>query len=344
MANEDKDDLVPVEDTDLDTRQKAGPDDEAGGDEDGHEADDTEDGEVEGDTTETDARAGHAEGEEEGEDASQASRRQERQARKQRQREARERSERELNFLRMRNEQLEKRFSAVEQRQRRTEVMSIDQQIAELRAKITEAEEVEADAIKSGEGSDAVEARNIREALEREAHRLTAHKEAIKKAPQPGAGEVPLQARLAIAWIRKNQSWYKPDGSDEDSAIVQAIENSMAREGHRSDTPEYWTELDRRVARRLPHVAGGGKTGSGGTDTGGSQEINTRKGPDAPARKAAGPKVSVGGQQRHLKPNEVYVSPERKNAMVEAGVWDDPVLRAKYLRQYQAWDKQNSNS
>lgn len=34
----------------------------------------------------------------------------------------------------------------------------------------------------------------------------------------------------------------------------------------------------------------------------------------------------------------VYVSPSRKRAMVEAGVWDDPALRTKYLKAYQDYD------
>jgi hypothetical protein len=36
----------------------------------------------------------------------------------------------------------------------------------------------------------------------------------------------------------------------------------------------------------------------------------------------------------------VYISAERKEAMIEAGVWDDPVLRNKYLKSYSDYDKQ----
>jgi hypothetical protein len=32
------------------------------------------------------------------------------------------------------------------------------------------------------------------------------------------------------------------------------------------------------------------------------------------------------------------VTPERKQAMIEAGVWDDPVLRQRYLKAYQDYD------
>jgi hypothetical protein len=37
----------------------------------------------------------------------------------------------------------------------------------------------------------------------------------------------------------------------------------------------------------------------------------------------------------------MYVSPERKSALVVAGVWDDPVLRNKYLKRYAEYDRNN---
>jgi len=49
----------------------------------------------------------------------------------------------------------------------------------------------------------------------------------------------------------------------------------------------------------------------------------------------------VSGRERQLKKNEVYISPERKDAMVEAGVWDDPELRQRYLKQYATYDAEH---
>ena len=42
-----------------------------------------------------------------------------------------------------------------------------------------------------------------------------------------------------------------------------------------------------------------------------------------------------------LKKNEVYISPERKSALIDAGAWEDPVLRKKYLRRYAEYDRKN---
>ena len=39
---------------------------------------------------------------------------------------------------------------------------------------------------------------------------------------------------------------------------------------------------------------------------------------------------------------EVYVTPERRQAMIEAGVWDDPVRRTQMLKAYQAYDRNSA--
>jgi hypothetical protein len=37
--------------------------------------------------------------------------------------------------------------------------------------------------------------------------------------------------------------------------------------------------------------------------------------------------------------NEVVVTPDRKQAMIEAGAWDDPVARKRLLKAYQEYDR-----
>ena len=39
---------------------------------------------------------------------------------------------------------------------------------------------------------------------------------------------------------------------------------------------------------------------------------------------------------------EVYVTPDRKQAMIEAGYWDDPVKRTQMLKAYQAHDRNSA--
>lgn len=351
QENEEKDDLVMVGDgieegdqPDIEKKTVAKSDK----DEDDEDEDDVaEKGEKE------DKRLAHAEDEEEGEDADQTTRRQERQKRKQRQREARERNERELRFYRTRTEQLERQFAHLEKRTRGTEAATIEARMSQLRNQIETAKEVEARAIEANSGSDAIEAREIREELEEGLERLEMARERLAKEPTHESREPPPEARQALAWIDRHKSWYDPTGKDEDSAIAQAIENSLLKSREFDPrTPEYWEELDKRLAKRLPHrfKKKGAKVDDDDQDDDLDDEeedledARPRKGPKpSPARKAGGPRISVGGRERPLKPNEVYISPARKAAMIEAGVWDDPKLRSRMLKQYRQWDQENSN-
>ena len=43
------------------------------------------------------------------------------------------------------------------------------------------------------------------------------------------------------------------------------------------------------------------------------------------------------------KSNEFRLSPDRVAAMKEAGMWDDPTLRQKAIRNYANWDRSNKN-
>ena len=56
-----------------------------------------------------------------------------------------------------------------------------------------------------------------------------------------------------------------------------------------------------------------------------------------------GPPVGGSGREGGATPGrrQVVVSPERKRALQEAGVWDDPVARERYLRKYHEWDRNN---
>jgi hypothetical protein len=50
----------------------------------------------------------------------------------------------------------------------------------------------------------------------------------------------------------------------------------------------------------------------------------------------------VGSGREHAPTstrNEVYINPERKQALIEAGVWDDPILRKKYAARYAEYDR-----
>ena len=77
-------------------------------------------------------------------------------------------------------------------------------------------------------------------------------------------------------------------------------------------------------------------------DAFGEAEAPAQKGSERPRRKAP-----PTGQTREHAPQstkrEIYVTPERKQAMIEAGIWDDPVRRNQMLKAYQAYDKSSAS-
>ena len=99
--------------------------------------------------------------------------------------------------------------------------------------------------------------------------------------------------------------------------------------------------MDKRVARRLPHLAKKGGAGNGADNL---DDIDVDDPQDKGGqRKPGGPKFRIGGQERPLRANEVHISRDRKEAMIEAGVWEDPVLRKKFLKRYADYDREHAN-
>lgn len=257
-------------------------------------------------------------------------RREEKAERAARRKEAIQRDKTELNFLRQRNEALEKRMSAVEKAAVANTISNIDVRLNEKIAEVRAAERIMGQAVEAGNGEDVAKALRIRDEAMKQVQQLqlTKHRQTqtAQEIQQP-SGPDPEIASFAQEWVSKN-SWYDPNGKTEESKIVLAIDQTLVEEGYNPKSEAYWQELDRRVARRLPNLKGGSDNDEGNVRTG-------RKGPP------------VGSTRDHAPASsrqQVYISPERKQAMIDAGVWEDPVLRQRYLKQYAKWDRDNSNN
>ena len=122
--------------------------------------------------------------------------------------------------------------------------------------------------------------------------------------------------------------WYDPHGGNEDSEIASMIDTRMANEGWNPKTPEYWEELDNRLAKYLPHRYNGEVETSVNPSTRRPRNVVTSSG-----RESA---TSSGG-----KGNTFTLSQEQVRAMKDAGMWDDPDKRAKMVRRYALEAKQN---
>jgi hypothetical protein len=249
-------------------------------------------------------------------------RRQEKQERKERREGAIKRDKLELDFLRKRNDDLERRISAQEQRTHQSDINGFDAQIQKAVSDAQLAERVIAKAVESGNGNDVTQAMRYRDQALAKVHQLNLAKQQAERRPvqQPKLDDMAMHH--ATEFLKENP-WYDAQGRDEESAIVLAIDNALSKDGYNPQSEEYWDELRNRAARRLPERFGKAPTRS---------ERTPRGGP------------AVGSGREHAPTStrkEIHISPERKAALIEAGVWDDPVLRMKYAKRYAEYDRNN---
>lgn len=252
-------------------------------------------------------------------------RRAEKQERKERREKAIARDKLELDFLRKRNDDLERRLTAQEQRTYQNDLSTYDAQIAQAQKDAQLADQVIAKAIEAGNGDDVAKALKYRDQALQRAQQLAYAKQQTAQMRPAAPAVDDLTMAYAQEFMKENK-WYDPQGRDEDSAIVMAIDQALAKDGYNPQTEEYWSELKRRAARRLPERFSKAERSEP------REERTPRGGPALGSGKEHAPSTTR---------KEVYISPERKQALIEAGVWDDPVLRMKYVRRYADYDRQN---
>ena len=145
--------------------------------------------------------------------------------------------------------------------------------------------------------------------------------EEAKRPKQNVPNEISTEVqRHATNWLKKN-TWYDPQARDTDSRIAKVIDQDLAAEGWDPADPEYWDELDNRLTARLPHRYPAKATGS------------VRRVTPTASSRAANPSGKSA--------NTIILSPQRVQAIKDAGAWDDPAKRSKMIKAYAEFDKQN---
>jgi hypothetical protein len=302
--DEDEEVLVPVE-TPPEVKKES--DDKAEAKADDVDEDDDED---EGDTR-------LAENSEEKNEEVISANRKRRQKRKELQTKAREKTEYELRMLRDQNAELMRRVGSVETHAVHQNMSVIEGRLQEAVNDARMAEDILGKAIEAGNGADAA-------AALRRAFQLNQAKQQLTQRQQAPRGADLVVQNLAREWLSANP-WYDPKGSDEDSRITKAIDDGLTGEGYNPKSQEYWHELTRRVSARLAPADGA-----------------QRKGPDT-GRRTPPPQGNGREHAPQSTRNEIYVTPERKQAMIDAGSWDDPAKRNKMLKAYRDYDKNSAN-
>jgi hypothetical protein len=279
---------------------------------------DEEDSKVENDAgdddDEEDARL--AESDEDSEEEIRTGKNKRRQRRRDIHRRAKETAEQKIRLLEQQNAEMLRRLSSVEGHALNSNAQTLEERLAKAQRDVQQAEHFIAKATEAGNGEDVVAAMRIRDQAMAETNQLQQARQQFEEARKQSATPQvnPAVVNYAKEWMAAN-SWYDPSGRDRDSALTKAIDNEIVQEGYNPATREYWEELTARVADALGEDSPTPKPKRRGPPTGNTREhapVSTKR--------------------------EIYVTPERKQAMIEAGVWDDATLRQRYLKAYQSYD------
>jgi len=147
-----------------------------------------------------------------------------------------------------------------------------------------------------------------------------------KKAWQQNSQKTPpLDPRTAEngrKFIERNP-WYANDNDSEDVDIAKAIDRRLHKDGWDPVTPQYWEELEKRLQKKLPHRYKKVY----------SQEKEVPR--DRPN--------TVSGSDRESAPNgsvsNFTLSSKRVQALKDAGMYNDRVLRDRMIKRYKEEDR-----
>jgi hypothetical protein len=231
-----------------------------------------------------------------------------------------------LTLLERQNQQLLERLSVLERKSHGSDLARLDKAIEDQNNRILFAKQKMAEATKSGNGELATSAQEMWFEARRQAEALAN----LKKRAVAPQNQRTIQApdpqlqRHANNWMANNP-WYDPNGKDPDSRRALNEDAILAEEGYDPKTAEYWTELDKRLQRVVPH----------------------RYTEDADEKPRSRPRSAVTSSGREFasnngRGNSFTLSPDQVRAMKDAGMWDDAEKRAKMIRRY-ALEARNNN-
>jgi len=247
-------------------------------------------------------------------------------------REARAKERNELAELRRITAEQAERLRQIEQTQNGTTETTLQSNLRNAVHVYEQATEDLRLAVEAGDGKRHIEALERRDRAKETAQAIDVQLRRLKAAEAERSRPVgvdPNEARLYQEWV-SNNSWFDASLSDEKSQMARVVNDALLTEGYRPNTPAFWNELSNRVERFTK-----------GTKP--NKRADADDGDDPPPARRGGPPTAGSGREggASSNSNKVYISPERKQAMMEAGAWNDEALRQKYLRAYAKFDREN---
>lgn len=314
----------------------------------------------------------------------QARQREPRTQRRERQKAAKDRNLQELQFLRRRVGELEEvvhtiepRLSGYDQAQAQAQVQQLDRDIDGQARVAADARRRMAQAMTDADHEGLNKALDDRDRAIMLGQQLTVRRNLLatgnvsgqangardqqqqQRREMPAAPRMPAVVQDNVEDFSSRYPWYNPrDKRHVDSQIVLQLDNAVAADGYDPASPEYWDELEDRMKDYLPRrfadderpgqQNGNGRAGNGQRQAQQQQAAAQSTQQTAPQRR--GPPMGAPGDRGpgNLGPNQVYISPERKQAMILAGALDSDgrtITNSEkyrgYLKKYAEYDRAN---
>ena len=236
-----------------------------------------------------------------------------------------------LQQLQRENEEFKRRLSQLERNTKAEHVTRIEKGIEDAQVRLEYAKMKLAEATSNNDGQAMVEAQTLWDNAKEEVRNLSLLKqradEELRRPQQQANVPDPTVQKLAAQWMRKNE-WYDPAARDPDSRIAKKIDELLVTQGWNPSDPDYWDELTSRLQKELPHRY----NDHNDDDTRGVRRPRNVVG--SAGREAS---ASYGGSNR----SQFVLSPDRVKAMKEAGAWDNPERKARMIKQFIEFDRQN---
>lgn len=246
-------------------------------------------------------------------DAVREARRARRRAKKEYIKRTNEEKDQRLVMLSRQNQELMERLAAVERKTHTADLARLDSAIANEEARLEFFKRRMREATDNSDGQAFMQAQEGWYETRRKVEAMQGIKQRAAQNTQDSGPANPKLIKLANEWMERN-SWYDPNGNDEDSQIAKLVDNRLASEGWDPASEDYWDEFDRRLRARLPN--------------------RYTQDQDEPRRR---PRSVVTGSSRESassRPNSFVLEPEQVRAMKDAGLWDDPATRNRMIKRY----------
>jgi hypothetical protein len=261
-------------------------------------------------------------------EAIRAARREERKLKKQLHRGKIRESNHLINALKKQNADLADRLARVEQKTSGAELARVDKAIDDASVQVEYAKMKMKEAVAGQDGNGVTQAEEMLYEARRKLESLQGMKQqATKQISQPKQNinvPDPTVQRLAADWMEENP-WYDPHGRNEESQIAQIVDKKLTEEGFDPSSQDYWDELSDRLKKYVPQ-----------SQNRVYNESNVRNQRPRSVMTSSGRETMAT-----TKSNEFRLSPDRVNALKEAGLWDNPQLRQNAIRKYAEWDRSN---